>query len=117
MALKTELQASGMSWELAKLLGWDAPVTVAAAGSGQTSATALTANHAIVGSGSGGVIIGDAQQQWFVQNSSGSSVTVYPPVSASFSGLNQNAGITVLNNKSLTMVPGGTTGITWDNSN
>lgn len=114
MALKTELEASGMPWELAKLLGFDPPANVAAAGSGQSSATALTGNHAVVNSGSGGVIIGDAQQQWFVQNSSGGSVTVYPPSGASFSGLGTNAGISVSNTKSLYMLPGGTTGITWE---
>lgn len=117
MALKTELQASGMPWELARLLGFDPPTNFAAAGSGQTSATVLTANHAVVNSGSGGVIIGDAQQQWFVQNSgTGSPITVYPPVGASFSGLGTNNGISVPNNKALFMLPGGLTGITWDTS-
>lgn len=113
MALKTELQAAGMQWEAAKLLGWDSPTNFAAAGSSQTTATLLTANHGIVNSGSGGVIIGDAQQQWFVQNSSGGGITVYPPSGASFSGLSQNAGISVSNTKSLYILPGGTTGITW----
>jgi len=114
MALKSELMASGMPWELARLLGFDPPVNFTAAGASQTTATTLTSNHAVVNAGSGGgVILGDAQQMWFVQNGAGVNVTVYPPVVASFSGLSQNAGITVSNTKALFMEPGGTTGITW----
>lgn len=117
MALKSELMASGMSWELARMLGFDPPANFTPATGGQSGATLLTANHAIVTptAGSQGVIIGDAQQMWFIQNvaSGAQSISVFPPSGNSFSGLGNNTGITVPSGKALFIEPGGTTGITW----
>jgi hypothetical protein len=113
VALKSELMASGMSAALAQKLGWDPPTNFSAAGSSQTTATLLTANHAVINGGSGGVIIGDAVQMWFVQNGLGGNLVVYPPVGDNFSGLSVNTGITVPTTKALSIEPGGPTGITW----
>lgn len=113
MALKSELMAMGMPASLAKRIGFDAAVNFAAAGSGQTTATVLTSNHAIVNSGSGGVIMGDAEQMFYVQNALGGNLTVYPPVGGTFTGQSQNAGLTVPTTKSLWIEPAGIGSITW----
>jgi hypothetical protein len=109
--------AMGMPWELARVLGFDPPTTFTAAGSSsQANATLLTANHAIVTTTTTnqGVIIGDAQQMWYVQNSvGGNTVNVYPPVGGTFSGLSLNAAIAVPSAKAIFIEPGGLTGITW----
>ena len=113
MALKSELMAMGMPASLARVLGFDPPVNVTASGTTIGTATLLSGNHAIVSAGTSGVQIGDAQQQWYIQNGLGGSVVVYPPTGNNFSGLTSNTGITVPSNKALFIEPGGPTGITW----
>lgn len=113
MALKSDLMATGMPAAQAKRLGFDPAATFAAAGSGQSSATTLTSNHAIVSSGSGGVIMADAEQMYFVQNGLGGNLTVYPPVGGTFTGESQNAGLTVPTGKSVWIDPAGIGSITW----
>lgn len=113
MALKSELMAAGMPASLAKRIGFDPAANFAAAGSSQTTATTLTANHAIVNSGSGGVIMGDVEQMFYIQNGLGGNLTVYPPVGCTFTGQNQNAGLTVPTTKSLWIEPAGAGSITW----
>lgn len=117
MALKSELMASGLSAALAQRLGFDPPANFTAAGSSQTTATLLTANHAIVTptGASQGVIIGDAFQMWFIQNQSSGAqtISVYPPVGDTFSGLSLNAAISVPTGKAAFIEPGGPSGITW----
>lgn len=108
MALKQELMASSLPAAAASKLGYDTPVTaVAAAGSGQSSATSLTANFSIVTSGTGGVIITEARAPTVVVNTSGSSVTLYPPSGCYINGLTVNTGFTVTNNKQALVQPAG----------
>ncbi len=97
MALKQELMAGGMPSGNAGRLGFDVPQTVAAAGSGQSSATVLTTNYANVTSGTGGVML--SENLTAVVNTSGSSINVYPPVGGSINGLSANSAFAVGNNK------------------
>ena len=74
--------------------------TYAAAGSTQTTATDITTSTAKVSSGTGGVqlptgVIGDEVTIW---NTSGSSITVYPPSGASINQLSANTGAILANN-------------------
>lgn len=100
MAQKQELMAASAPPALASKLGLDALTTFAAAGSGQSSATALTANCWNVTSGTGGVILPANTENFFGVNNSGSSITLYPPVGSAINGGTTNAGFTIGNGKS-----------------
>jgi hypothetical protein len=106
--------AMGMPAAQARVLGFDPPTNFTSAGNSQTTATLLTANHAVVTTTTGqGAIIGDAQQMWYVQVVTGGNLSVYPPVGGTFSGLTLNAAITVPGGKAIFIEPGGLSGITW----
>lgn len=107
MAQKQELMASSLPYEAADKLGLDALTAFAAAGSGQSSATALTANCFNVSSGSGGVILPASTSLFFGVNTSGGSITLYPPVGSAINGGTTNAGFTVGNGKSVFGIPSG----------
>lgn len=107
MAQKQELMASSLPASAANKLGLDALTTFAAAGSGQTSATQLTANCWNVTSGSGGVILQASVEMQFGVNNSGGSITVYPPIGSAINGGTTNAGITVPNTKGVILIPSG----------
>jgi len=119
VALKSELMAAGMPAAQANRLGWDPPTVFTPATGGQTGgATLLTANHAIVEptAGSQGVLLADAQQMYFIYNSgavSSQTITVYPPLGASFTGKTANTGLTVATTVTVWIEPGGPSGIPW----
>lgn len=77
----------------------------AAAGSGQSTATDLTTSTCIVSSGTGGVqafgLYGGVGDEQTVLNTSGSSITVYPPTGAKINQLSTNTGITLANNSTV----------------
>lgn len=107
MALKSELMASSLPASVASKLGFDPPASsVAAAGSGQSTATLLTSNFSIVASGSGGVQL--AGKIAAVINTSGGSVNVYPPNGGAINGLSANAAFAVGNNKQALFIEAGT---------
>jgi len=106
MALKSELMASSLPASAASKLGFDTPATVAAAGSGQSTATVLAGNYANVTSGSGGVLL--AEKLAAVVNTSGGSLNVYPPSGQSINGLSANAAFAVGNNKQALFIQAGT---------
>jgi hypothetical protein len=106
MPLKSELMASGAAAALASKLGFDTPATVAAAGSGQSTAAVLASNFANVSSGSGGVIL--SERLAAVVNTSGGSINVYPPVGGSINGLAANTALAVGNNKQALFIQAGT---------
>lgn len=108
MALKTELMASSAPGALADKLGYDTPATaVVAAGSGQSSATALTSNFSIVASGSGGVVLSEKRARTVVINNSGGSINVYPFSGAAINALSANAAFAVGNGKQAFFEPAG----------
>lgn len=112
MALSNELMAAGMAAGLANPLGLDTPQTgVSAAGSSQATATALTADAAIVStvSSSQGVIVPNRPGFFAVTNTSATSLTVYPPVGSTFAGSSLNAGRTLTQNQTLIGFTAGTT--------
>jgi len=109
MALKQELMASSLPWQAANKLGLDTLTAFAAAGSGQSTATALTSNCFNVSSGSGGGVILPANTELFVGvNSSGGNVTLYPPVGSAINGGSVNAGFTMTTGKAVFGIPAGT---------
>jgi hypothetical protein len=107
MAQKAELMASSLPASAASKLGFDPLTAFAAAGSGQSSATSLTANAANVSSGSGGVVLASNEQTYLIVNSSGSNVSVYPPSGGAFNGGTVNAAFTLTNGKSMMAIPVG----------
>lgn len=110
MALKQELMASSLPAAAASKLGYDTPaLTVAAAGSGQTSATLLTSNFSLVASGSGGVLITELKSQTAVINASGGNINVYPPSGMNINNLAANAAFVLTSAKQAVFVPAGVT--------
>ncbi len=113
MSLSSELMAAGMPAGQANPLGFDTPQTgVSAAGSSQTTATQLVADAAIVSTVSAGqgVILPNRTGEFVVTNSSGTNLTVYPPVGSTFAGSALNAGRTVnANGQTLWAVTAGLT--------
>lgn len=112
MSLTAELMAVGMASNLAAQLGFDAPQTgVSAAGNSQATATQLTADAAIVStvSASQGVILQGLPGFKAVANTSGTTLTVYPPVGSNFNGGTTNAGLSVAANKALLAYSAGLT--------
>jgi hypothetical protein len=108
MALKQELMASSLPAQAANKLGYDtAALTVAAAGSGQTSATLLTSNFSLVASGSGGVLIGAKDGVTVVINASGGNINVYPPSGCSINNLSANGAFTLTSAKQAIFVTAG----------
>ena len=108
MALKQELMGSSAPASLASKLGFDTPaLTVAQAGSSQTTATSLVSNFSILTSGTGGVIITGIKDPVVVINISGASANVYPPVGSSINGLSANAAFAIGNNKQGLFFPAG----------
>lgn len=105
MALKSELMAGSLPSQAARMIGFDPVATIAAAGSGQSTATQLTGNFANVSSGTGGVIIPNNNEQTLIVNTSGGSINVYPPVGGAFNFGTANAAISVNNNKSIWIEP------------
>ena len=99
MALKSELMARGIPAGPAGQLGLDGLATLSAAGSGQSSAAPLVSNCTNVNAGTGGVIISQTHAMHAIINSSGSSITLYPPVGSSINGQSANAGFTITNGK------------------
>lgn len=107
MAQKQELMSSGLAYEASKQLGFDTFTVVAAAGSGQTSATALASNCANVTSGTGGVLLPANTETFIGVNNSGGTITLYPPVGSTINGGTLNAGFSWTNAKSLIAIPVG----------
>ena len=100
MALASDIMTGGFSAGSAKAIQGLANSAVAAAGTTQGTATALTRSISAVTSGSGGVIlksgeIGDEQE---VCNISGSQITIYPPTGERINGLAANSGFLLGNN-------------------
>jgi hypothetical protein len=107
MAAKSELMAASANPGLANRLGYDPLTAFAAAGSGQTTATTLTANAANISSGSGGYVLPSAEQSYLVINTSGGTVSAYPPSGGAFNGGTVNAAFSHTNNKSALFIPVG----------
>lgn len=107
MAQKQELMASGLPYEASKQLGFDSLTTVAAAGSGQTSATLPPSNCINVTSGSGGVIMPADTAFFMGVNNSGGTITLYPPVGSAINGGSANAGFSWTNAKMVLAIPVG----------
>lgn len=105
MALKSELMAASANASLASKLGYDPLTAFAAAGSGQTSATLLTANAVNISSGTGGVILGSSEQPYAIINTSGSTISIYPPSGGAFNAGTANAAFSSTNGKSVIIVP------------
>jgi len=103
MPSKQELMASSLPASAASKIGVEALTSFTAAGTTQTTATALTANFANVTTSSinAGVIIGAPFERTFVYNSGPNALTVYPPVGGTFVGLALNAGATVASGSGL----------------
>src|SRR5277367_2648990 len=101
MAQKQELMASGLPYEASKQIGFDTFTVVAAAGSGQTSATLPASNCVNVTSGSGGVIMPANTELFIGVNGSGGTITLYPPVGGAINGGSTNSGFSWTNNKTL----------------
>ena|SRR6185312_457337 len=100
MAQKQELMASSLPAAAANKLGFDALTTFTAAGGSQGAATALTSNCANINAGTGGVILAANVEDKIGVNTSGGSITLYPPVGSAINGGSANAGITIPNGKS-----------------
>ena len=107
MAQKQELMASGLPYEASKQIGFDTFTTIAAAGSGQTTATLPASNCVNVTSGSGGVIMPASTELFIGVNNSGGSITFYPPVGSAINGGSTNAGFTWTSTKGLFAIPVG----------
>lgn len=84
MALAKDIMGGGLSAGSAIALGGQVNTALAAAGSAQGSATAITASNTIVtgADGTKGVILPAVQpgESVVIVNNSGSSLKVYPPV-------------------------------------
>lgn len=112
MSLTSELMGNSMPSALALQLGFDTPQTgVSAAGNSQATATALTADAAIVStvSASQGVIVPNRPGIFAVTNTSATALTVYPPVGSTFAGSSLNAGRSLTQGQTLIGVTAGTT--------
>lgn len=100
MPSKAELMASGLSYNVAGKLGVEPLAAVTAAGSSQTTATALTGSFAnvttsVIGSG---VKVFSMFDRNFIYNSGPSTLTVYPAVGGAIVGLATNVGMTLAPN-------------------
>lgn len=112
MSLTSELMSVGIQAQAALQLGLDPPQTgVSAAGNSQATATALTADCAVVStvSASQGVIIPNRPGFGAVANTSGTNLAVYPPVGSNFNGGTTNAALTLLAGKTLIYFSAGLT--------
>ena len=100
MALASDIMTGGFSAISARAIQGLANGAVAAAGTTQGTATALTRSLNAVTSGTGGVVlksadIGDEQE---ILNISGSQITVYPPGSERINALSASTGFLLANN-------------------
>ena len=112
MSLSNELMAQSMPAGLALQVGLDVAQTgVSAAGNSQATATQLVADCAVVStvSASQGVIIQNRPGFGAVANTSGTTLTVYPPVGSNFNGGTTNAGLSVASNKAMVWFTAGLT--------
>lgn len=110
MPSKAELMASGLAYNVAGKLGVEPLASVTAAGSSQTTATALVGSFAnvttsLIGSG---VKLFSAFDRNFVWNAGPSTLTVYPPTGCTIVGLAQNAGMTLAPNNGVIVEGDGT---------
>ena len=103
MALASDIMKGGFSAMSAKAIQGQTNGAVAAAGTAQGSATALTMSVNAVTSGTGGVILPSAEinDEVDICNLSGATITVYPPSSERINGLPTNTGFPLANNTSV----------------
>ena len=109
MALKSDLMAAGLPAAIANKLGLDPVASVTAAGTTQTTATALAGNNANVSTPTigGGVKLQATEGTTTIYNSGPNTLTIYPPVGSTIVGLAANAGLTLCAGSSVLMVPNG----------
>lgn len=115
MALKQELMASSLPYNVANKLGFDPNTAFTAAGTTQGTATLLTANNVTVTTSSigAGVILGSSEQEFMIFNAGPNVLTVYPPVGVNFAGLATNVGVTIAVNSTVVGKGGGLSGLSW----
>lgn len=103
MALAKDIMLGGFSAQSAKCIQGQVNGAVAAAGSSQSDATALSMSVNAVASGSGGVRLPSAElnDEVDICNISGSSITVYPPTGERVNGLPTNQGFSLANNSAV----------------
>lgn len=103
MALALDIMKGGFSSGAAKSIQGQVNSAVAAAGTAQGSATALTASTNIIASGTGGVIVPAAEvnDEIDICNITSAGVTVYPDSGSRFNGLPTNQGFVLAANTSV----------------
>lgn len=94
MALASDIMKSGFSAGQARGVQGIANAAIAAAGTTQGTATAITQSTVAVTSGTGGVIIPNAEinDEVAICNLTSASITVYPPTSGQINALSANTG-------------------------
>ena len=100
MALASDIMTGGFSAMSAKSIQGLVNGSVAAAGTTQGTATALTRSISAVTSGTGGVVLksADIADEQEIINLSGAAITVYPPGSERINSLSASAGFLLGNN-------------------
>lgn len=113
MALKSEFMASGQPGQLAKMEGFDAPVTgLVSAGSASTDATAITSSFSVfatVGSNEGARLpTAGGKGPFVVINSGANALKVYPAAGEKINnGTATTGSFSVTNAKQAIFLPAG----------
>ena len=94
MPLASDIMTGGFSAQSARAIGGLTNSAVAAAGTTQGTATALTQSNNAVTSGTGGVILKNAEigDEQAIINLTSAAITVYPPTSGQINALSANTG-------------------------
>lgn len=100
MALASDIMTGGFSAGSAKAIQGLANGAVAAAGTTQATATAITQSTVAVTSGTGGVRLPNAEinDEVAIVNLNAASITVYPPTSGQINALSANTGFLLASN-------------------
>ena len=113
MPATSELMASGMPSQQARLLGLDPITTFSAAGTTSATATVLTADFAnvnVVGANSGVRLPSPSTLPGLgvVVNTGSNVLTIYPHTGGQINGLAANTGVTLAPNKAAHFINAGT---------
>ena len=111
MALKTELMAAGLPAGAAGQIGQDAVSTIAAAGTNQATATAITSTFTIISTApasSGVVAKSTSDGPQLIYNGGANTLKVYGNGTETINGIAGSTGVSVPTLKSVLLIGAGT---------